>query len=255
MLRISRLFSLHCRPTSTVSSGYPAFNKCRRNLSEDSTVRDSVHRGSRESHGQSQRWRRRNIGTRNNNLRFADDIDIIAENKSTLERTVHSLHKDAMRYGMVMNADKTKTMVFGDKQISNKICIDGIELKKCGEIHLDLAIDEFSHHEANEPVVANRHERWIRNLFKITLQLSAFTCKRTGKSVRRFLIFTALLCTPCISSVQFLYHLPVIKNFNLLCQNADFTVSQSTTCYTTESEPQRRVSQYNKSTSPESRCG
>jgi len=31
-----------------------------------------------------------------------------------LERTVHSLHKEAMRYGLMMNTDKTKTMVFGD---------------------------------------------------------------------------------------------------------------------------------------------
>ena len=75
------------------------------------------------------------------------------------------------------------------------------------------------------------------------------------ESVRRFPIFTALSCTPCISSVQFLYHLPVIKNFDLLHQNEDFTVSQSTTYYTTESDTQRRVSQYDKSTSPESRCG
>jgi len=68
-------------------------------------------------------------GIRINNLRFADDIDIIAEDESTLERTVHSLHKEAMRYRLVMNADKTKTMAFGDKQISSKICIDGTELE------------------------------------------------------------------------------------------------------------------------------
>ena len=29
----------------------------------------------------------------------------------------------------MMNTNKTKTMVFGDKQISSKICIDGIELE------------------------------------------------------------------------------------------------------------------------------
>ena len=34
-----------------------------------------------------------------------------------------------MRYGLMMNTDKTKTMVFGDKQISSKISIDGIELE------------------------------------------------------------------------------------------------------------------------------
>ena len=49
-----------------------------------------------------------------NNLRFADDIDIIAEAESTLERTVHSPHKKAMRYGLVMNADKTKMTVLCD---------------------------------------------------------------------------------------------------------------------------------------------
>jgi len=54
-------------------------------------------------------------GIRINNLRFADDLDIIEEDESTLERTVHSLHKEAMRYGLMMNTDKTKTMVFGDK--------------------------------------------------------------------------------------------------------------------------------------------
>ena len=48
-------------------------------------------------------------GIRINNLRFANDIDIIEEDESTLERTVHSLHKEAMRYGLMMNTDKTKT--------------------------------------------------------------------------------------------------------------------------------------------------
>jgi len=75
-----------------------------------------------------------------NNLRFADDIDIIAKDKSTLKRTVHTLHKEAMRYGLVMNTDKTKTMVFGDKQISSKICIDGIELEN---------VKEFTYLESN----------------------------------------------------------------------------------------------------------
>jgi len=44
-------------------------------------------------------------GIKINNLRFADDIDIIEENKSTLERTVHSLHKKAMKYGHRQNKD------------------------------------------------------------------------------------------------------------------------------------------------------
>jgi len=76
-----------------------------------------------------------------------------------------------------------------------------------------LAIDEFSRHEAGELVVGNRHGRWIRNLSKITLHFTAVRLhvRKNRKSVRHFPIFTALSCTPCISSVQFLYHLPVIK--------------------------------------------
>ena len=45
-----------------------------------------------------------------------------------------------MRHVLVMNADKTKTMVFGDKQISSKICIDGIELKN---------LEKFTYLESN----------------------------------------------------------------------------------------------------------
>ena len=37
------------------------------------------------------------------------------EDESKLERIVHLLHKEAMRYGLMMNTDKTKTMVFGDR--------------------------------------------------------------------------------------------------------------------------------------------
>ena len=101
-----------------------------------------------------------------------------------------------------------------------------------------LAVDEFSRHEAGALVVANRHGRWIRNPSKITSHFTAVRLhvRKNRKSVHRFPIFTALSCTPCISSVQLLYHLPVIKNFDLLHQNADFTVSQSTTCYLIESD-------------------
>jgi len=42
---------------------------------------------------------------------------------------VHLLHKEAVRCGLVIIADKTKTMVFGDKQRSSKVCVDGIGLK------------------------------------------------------------------------------------------------------------------------------
>ncbi len=38
-----------------------------------------------------------------NNLRFADDIDVIEENEQRLERTVQILNEDGKRYGLQMN--------------------------------------------------------------------------------------------------------------------------------------------------------
>ena len=63
-----------------------------------------------------------------NNLRFADDIDLIEENEQRLERTVQILNEDGKRYGLQMNFEKTKRMVFGGKYIVNKIIVEGIKL-------------------------------------------------------------------------------------------------------------------------------
>ncbi len=38
------------------------------------------------------------------------------------------LNKDGKRYGLQMNLKKTKTMVFGGKDIVNKIIVEGIKL-------------------------------------------------------------------------------------------------------------------------------
>ena len=49
------------------------------------------------------------IGGRNiTNLRFADDIDALAEEKQELEALVESLDKTCTRYKMVTSAEKTK---------------------------------------------------------------------------------------------------------------------------------------------------
>lgn len=68
-------------------------------------------------------------GLRINNLRYADDVDIIEENETDLEETVQRLSKEAKRYGLIVNIDKTKTMVFGQKDIGRKIQVDGIEIE------------------------------------------------------------------------------------------------------------------------------
>jgi len=119
---------------------------------------------------------------------------------------------------------------------------------------LDLAVDEFSRHEAGELVVANCHGCWTRNLFKITSSCPSSRAEEQEISTS-FPIFTALSCTPCISSVQFLYHSPMIKTSTFFVRTRTSPSLKSTMCYLIESKPQRRVSQYNKSTLPESRCG
>ena len=51
------------------------------------------------------------IGGRNiTNLRFADDIDALAEEEQELEVLVESLHKTFTRYKMKISAEKTKLM-------------------------------------------------------------------------------------------------------------------------------------------------
>ena len=52
-------------------------------------------------------------GNRLNNLRFADDIDIIEQSNEKLQDTVDKLHSESERYGMHINVANTKTMVFG----------------------------------------------------------------------------------------------------------------------------------------------
>ena len=51
------------------------------------------------------------IGCRNiTNLRFADDIDALAEEEQKLETLVESLDKTCTRYKMEISAEKTKLM-------------------------------------------------------------------------------------------------------------------------------------------------
>jgi len=50
-------------------------------------------------------------GSRINNLKFADDVDLIDKDERGLQQQVHSLHDNSERYGMHINQEKTKTMV------------------------------------------------------------------------------------------------------------------------------------------------
>ena len=60
-----------------------------------------------------------------NNLRFADDIDLIDEDVSSLQRQIELTKTAAEQAGLILNINKTKTMVFGDRNIDNSIQIAG----------------------------------------------------------------------------------------------------------------------------------
>ena len=69
------------------------------------------------------------IGGRNiTSLRFADDIDALAEEEHELEALVESLHKTYTRYKMEISAEKTKLMTNSANGIQREIKVKGQKL-------------------------------------------------------------------------------------------------------------------------------
>ena len=60
-----------------------------------------------------------------NNLRFADDIDLIDEDASSLQRQIELTKAAAEQAGLILNINKTKTMVFGDRNIDSSMQVAG----------------------------------------------------------------------------------------------------------------------------------
>ena len=69
------------------------------------------------------------VGGRNiTNLRFADDIDTLAEEEQELEALVESLDKTCTRYKMEISAEKTKLMTNSANGIQREIKVKGQKL-------------------------------------------------------------------------------------------------------------------------------
>ena len=70
------------------------------------------------------------IGSRTiNNLRFADDIDALAEKAQELEAVVGSLDKTCTRNKMEISAEKTKLMTKIANGIQREIVVKGQRLR------------------------------------------------------------------------------------------------------------------------------
>jgi len=68
-----------------------------------------------------------------NNLRFADDIDLIEEDFDVLQESIHTLNEAGNRYGLKIHVEKTKTMVFGSEQIGRNIVIGDRQIENVKE--------------------------------------------------------------------------------------------------------------------------
>ena len=62
------------------------------------------------------------IGGHNiNNLRYADDTVLLAESETELQQILDTVKDESQKYGLLMNAKKTKSMVFSKKKDTPKI--------------------------------------------------------------------------------------------------------------------------------------
>ena len=55
-----------------------------------------------------------------NNLRFADDIDMMEERRDVLQANINILHTAGEAAGLRINIGKTKTLVFGSETIEER---------------------------------------------------------------------------------------------------------------------------------------
>ena len=67
-------------------------------------------------------------GRNNNNLRFADDIDALAEEEQEVETLVENLDKTCPKYKMVISAEKTKLVTNSANSIQIEIKVKGQKL-------------------------------------------------------------------------------------------------------------------------------
>jgi len=82
-------------------------------------------------------------GTRISNLRFADDIDLIAESPSELQELTDKVDQSSNRLGLRINKQKTKTMTISKEHEDLQIMLNGEQLEQVSEfVYLGSTITE-----------------------------------------------------------------------------------------------------------------
>jgi hypothetical protein len=72
-------------------------------------------------------------GEKINNLRFADDIDLIEESFEMLQKSVDTLNNAGNKAGLKINIGKTKTMVFGREDSEKRLKIGDQVIENVGQ--------------------------------------------------------------------------------------------------------------------------
>ena len=105
------------------------------------------------------------VGGRNiTNLRFANDIDALAEEEQELEALVESLNKTCIRYKMEISAEKTKLMINSANGIQREI---KVKRKKLGTVTSFKYLGAVVSDDGSKPEVLSRIEQATAALTKL----------------------------------------------------------------------------------------
>ena len=71
-----------------------------------------------------------------NNLRYADDVALLATTEGKLQELVNAVGKASERFGLSLNAKKTQVMVIGRHTTTINIMYNGAPLEQVKTVHL-----------------------------------------------------------------------------------------------------------------------
>ena len=94
-----------------------------------------------------------------NNLRFADDINLIDEDYRSLQEQPEKIRAVAEQAGLIVNVGKIKTMVFGDRKIEQELTTEHKNIEE---------VDKFEYLGSLIPSDNNCSEEIRRRIGKAT---------------------------------------------------------------------------------------